>query len=104
MNATLITELILQDMRHYQLVFKLEAEDIAMEEHDSNIVEVVAELMGLLPKSSSDQFVSLYISYMEQAHTHPVCGTGRHLMPLAMQCYQSLLSCIDIEKRTGALT
>lgn len=97
-TKTLIVHLLLQDLRHTQLLLLLEKEERDMEEHYLDIMQVVSRLMGV--EEVSDQFVSLYVWFMDEAANYPVAGRGESLRQLAEQCYDMLVSCLEIERRT----
>lgn len=97
-TKNLIIHLLLQDLRHTQLLLLLEKEGRDMEAHYLDIVLVVSRLMGA--EEVSDQFVSLYVWFMDEAANYPVAGRGESLQELAEQCYTMLVCCLEIERRT----
>lgn len=99
---SLLTHLILQDLRHHQLILLLESEGRDTELHHLDILSTVAALMGLPEQEITDQFAGIYTSYLEEAGRYEVTGRGDSLLHLARQCYTLLVACVEIEKRNAA--
>ena len=87
----LIIELIKQDMRHYQLILKLQDAGLDVEMHFLEISKVVAGLMGI--SETSDQWMETYISFLEQAPKFGITANGEMLKGLAEECYRVVLAC-----------
>lgn len=97
----LIISLILQDLRHYQLTAALTKVGLDANLHDLEIMEAVAQLMGINPDDISDHWGELYFSYVQRAPEFEVCCLGEALQPLAEECYEVLTACLSIEHQKG---
>jgi len=93
-NRELIISLILQDLRHYQLTAALAKVGLDADLHDLEIMEAVAELMGIARDGISDQWGELYFSYVHRAPDYDVSIRGRSLEFLAEECYDVLVACM----------
>lgn len=87
----LIKELILADLRHSQLIFGLEALQLApMDYHFLNLYQLVANWMGFRSDGEMDIFMEIYQSFMYQSTSVPVSQHGLDLKPIASQCFLAL--------------
>jgi hypothetical protein len=94
---TLIKELILADLRHSQLIFGLEALQLApMDYHFLNLYQLIANWMGFRSDEELDTFMEIYQSYMYKSTSFPVSQHGMNLKPLVDECFLAL--------RTKAIT
>lgn len=90
---TLIKELILADLRHSQLIFGLEALQLApMDYHFLNLYQLIASWMGFRTDEEMDAFMEIYQSFMYKSTSYPVSQHGLDLKPLAEECYEALLT------------
>lgn len=90
---TLIKELILADLRHSQLIFGLEALQLApMDYHFLNLYQLIASWMGFRTDEELDGFMEIYQSYMYKSTSYPVSQHGLDLKTLAKECYEALLT------------
>lgn len=96
-SKKIIIELIRQNMRHYQFIWRLEQLGMDMDNHYLDLCRSVARLMGLPQRKLSDAFVDTYCIYMEEAAPLPLTGTGEYLEPLAKKCFEELRRVISIE-------
>lgn len=88
---TLIKELILADLRHSQLIFGLEALQLApMDYHFLNLYQLIASWMGYRSDEEMDSFMETYQCFMYKSTSYPVSQAGLELKPLAEDCYESL--------------
>jgi hypothetical protein len=95
----LILQLLIQDMRHYQLIHLLKKKGMNTDLHYLEIVTLVGNLMGASPGKLSDLFVGLYMSFMEEAAFYKITGRGENLQILAEHGYGMLKCCLEIEGR-----
>ena len=94
-NQKLITALLLQDMKHNQLVLGIEQLGFVSDDyHTLQIYDIVAELMGLQPGKISNKWSDIYLSYMKKVVHYDIEPMGKNLVSLAKECYQKLLACI----------
>lgn len=88
-----IKELILADLRHSQLIFGLEALQLApMDYHFLSLYQLIASWMGFRTDEELDSFMEIYQSYMYKSTSYPVSQHGLDLKPLAEECYEALLT------------
>lgn len=96
-NKELIIQLIQVDLKHNQLTEGLRHLGLDDEEkYNLNLLPVVAQLMGIPKGGSIPQWDHIYISFLEEAHQHPVSILGEELYPIAEKCYEMLYDCIEI--------
>ena len=97
MNKDLfIEELILQDLRHMQLIYGLEA--IGFNEEGFYNLELsasIAELMGAGDDESIDLFNSVYWENIKKCKDLDMVFLGENLRPLAKECYLELKRQLD---------
>ena len=87
----LIEKLILADLRHSQLIFGLEALQLApMDYHFLNLYQLVANWMGFRSDGEMDIFMEIYQSFMYESTSIPVSQHGLDLKPMASQCFLAL--------------
>ena len=103
-NEELIIILILQDLKHNQLTYGLQKLCLEPEIHCLEIIEVVAQLMGIEKEKISDQFREIYYSFLKQAPDIKISANGEELKPLAEKCYYLISSCQEIEERSKKFT
>lgn len=79
-------------MQHSQLVLNLE--NIGLEDRvgvfDINLLEIVAQLMGIKKTEIGDEWMETYLSFMYEATKYIVTRNGTSLKPLAEKCYEEL--------------
>jgi hypothetical protein len=86
----LIIELILQDLKHNQLVVGLERLNLDVGYcHYLGILELIQKLMGV-SDGSMDDFSATYMGYMQRCMEYPISQSGEELRELARECYKSL--------------
>lgn len=87
----LIKELILADLRHSQLIFGLEALQLApLDFHFLNLYQLIANWMGFRTDEELDVFMEIYQSFMYQSTVIPVSQHGEDLKPLSSRCFLAL--------------
>lgn len=91
--------MIKQDMKHNQLLNGLEKLQLVTEAHSLEILDVVAEMMGISADNASEEWMQIYISFLEDAGQYAITARGEGLLPLAERCYDMLLACKEIEDR-----
>ncbi len=93
MNMTLdelIIELILQDLKHNQLILGLDRLNLdAGYCHYLGILDLLQKLMGI-PDDLIDEFSATYMAAMHRSLEFPISRSGEELRPLAMECYEKL--------------
>lgn len=88
----LIIRLLVNDMKHEQLLTGLHRLGFESDLHGSNLCDVVAELMGKRRGMQGEEWQTLYVQFMEKAGSYTITGNGHNLLPLAEQCYECLAS------------
>lgn len=93
----LLTLLILQDMRHHQLISLLAKAGLDHDLHDLQIMEIVTEMMGITETSPlRDQWGELYYTFLERSTGYEITKLGRTLETLAGECYETLVACAEM--------
>ena len=95
-----VINLIKQDLKHKQLTSGLQNIRLDADLHTLEVIDIVAELMGIEKDKIGDQWADTYFSFLNQAHQLAVSEKAEELYPLAEECYNLLLACKNIEKRT----
>ncbi|WP_215224474.1 hypothetical protein [Echinicola shivajiensis] len=86
----LIRELILQDLKHNQLIKGLDILDLdAGHRHHLGIMDLVKRLMEV-PAHLENDFLDTYMSFMNRCLDYPISSLGEELRELAEECYKSL--------------
>ena len=86
----LIKTLILQDLKHCQLVYGLDQLHLdAGFRHFLGIMDLIRQLMDI-PESEANQFYDTYSSYMQNCMNYPISSNGEELIPVAEECFLSL--------------
>ncbi|MDR7131272.1 hypothetical protein J2X69_003633 [Algoriphagus sp. 4150] len=87
----LIEDLILQDLRHMQLIYGLESIGLTEEGfHSLDLCFSIAELMGMRGEESIDRFYQVYKEHIEKCRELEMTYSRENLLPLAKECYQEL--------------
>ncbi|MFO7823959.1 MAG: hypothetical protein R6V72_08465 [Cyclobacterium sp.] len=93
MNMTLdklIIELILQDLKHNQLILGLDRLNLdAGYCHYLGILDLIQRLMGI-PEEFMDDFSTTYVGYMQRCLEFPITRSGEELRELAVEGYEDL--------------
>ena len=83
----LVIELILQDLKHNQLIYGLDRLNLdAGYCHFLGILDLVQRLMEV-PEERMDWFADTYMDAMHHSLDFPITRSGEELRPLAMECY-----------------
>ncbi len=86
----LIIELILQDLKHNQLISGLDRLNLdAGYCHFLGIMDLIQKLMGI-PDDLIDEFSGTYMTAMHRSLGFPISRSGEELRQLAMECYENL--------------
>ncbi len=86
----LIIELILQDLKHNQLILGLDRLNLdAGYCHFLGILDLIQRLMGV-QVNEMDEFSATYMAAMDRSQEFPISRSGDELRPLAMECYKHL--------------
>ena len=87
----LIVDLILQDLRHMQLIYGLEAIGLTEEGFYSlDLCFCIAELMGVRGEESIDKLYKVYRVHIEKCRDLEITCSRENLRTLAKECYQQL--------------
>lgn len=86
-NKELIIHLILQHMRHVQLISLLEKAGFDFEDKLLDISTVVAGMMGIPKDEITDQWLDRYVDFLDMASAYAWDAKGDQLRPLAEICY-----------------
>jgi hypothetical protein len=98
-TKSIIISLILQDMRHNQLLRGLKKAKLNTDFHSLEIIDIVELLMEVTKEPENDNWVKTYISFMEEASKQSITDRGLEMLPLAEECYRLLIACQNIEQR-----
>lgn len=85
--------LILQDMRHYQLILlleRLQLPGVDIENHHLDLAGVLAQLLGLPRAQVPDAWMDVYLQYLSRAAGFPITGNGAPLRSLAQECFAEM--------------
>ena len=97
-NKELIISLIQQDLKHNQLTTGLTLIGHDSEIYSLEIVDIVAQLMGIDKDEISDQWADIYFSFFDQAHHYEVSEKALELKVLATRCFEKLAAIMEYEK------
>ncbi|HBF21803.1 MAG: hypothetical protein CMI36_15230 [Owenweeksia sp.] len=98
-NKDLTIRLIQAYLKHNQLISALESIHLdTAGMYFINLVEIVAQLMGI-EGEKSDQWFTIYDSYMEHSYNYQVEDRGDNLLPVAEDCYNHLAACLQVEQK-----
>lgn len=84
-----LISLIVQDMRHHQLIIRLQEAGLQVDRHYLEIVDIVCRLMRV--DESCDGWLCIYQNYMDRSVDYEISYDGHSLLPLAIECYEMLL-------------
>ncbi|WP_215225019.1 hypothetical protein [Echinicola shivajiensis] len=86
----LIKTLILQDLKHCQLLYGLDRLNLdAGYCHFLSILDLISKLMEISDDDVND-FIETYMLFMNKCMDYPLSKTGEELKPLAEECYMVL--------------
>lgn len=75
----IIITLIQQDLKHHQLTNGLRSMGFNSDLHTLNIIEVVADLIGVSEEEISEIWMDSYFSFLDQAHLYLKEGRSYYL-------------------------
>lgn len=92
MNKELLIEnLIMQDLRHMQLIYGLESIGFTEESfHSLDLCFIIAEMMGIIGEESIDRFFLVYRDQLSKCKELDMEGNRENLRPLAKESYLKL--------------
>jgi hypothetical protein len=92
MNKELLIEnLIMQDLRHMQLIYSLESIGFTEESfHSLDLYFIIAGLMGFRGEESIDRFYLVYWDQRRKCKDMDMIGNRENLRPLAKEIYLKL--------------
>jgi len=86
-NKQLVIQLIIQDMKHEQLVGGLQQLGFQTDLHGSDISAIVAQLLGISENNITNDWLDVYMSFIRQSRQYTITDTGTSLLSLAETCY-----------------
>lgn len=89
----IILHLLIQDMKHEQLLHALRKAGFKNEVHDMDLSGVVCQLMGIPETDMTWEWSDTYMRFMRQARQYEITGNTQSLQTLAESCYGFLLAC-----------
>lgn len=90
-KESFIEELILQDLRHMQLIYGLESIGLSEDGfHSLELSYCIAELMGMRGDEFIDRFSSVYWGQIEKCKELEMTYSRENLSHLAKECYLEL--------------
>ncbi len=90
----LITRIILQDLKHNQLIKSLR--DLGFDDsgvYSLDLLSIVASLLGIPEEKLSEHWVATYQNLMDKSTSLPISDLGTELRELAEEGYHLLESC-----------
>lgn len=100
-NKSLIIQLIVQDMKHEQLIGGLSNLGLQPDLHRLDICLIVADLMGLSDTNMPSDWMETYMDFLGHAECYEITGDGKNLVPLAEVCYSFLMKCVERSEVAG---
>jgi hypothetical protein len=97
-HSELVIRLLVQDMKHEQLLDALNKLGFETDRHTLDLFNIIAELMGIAENQASWAWSDIYMEYMNKALLYPVTLDGESLVPLAKECYEKLVKCMEQER------
>jgi hypothetical protein len=98
-NKNLIIQLLIQDMKHEQLIAALRKLGFESDVHGLKILEIIAGLMGIAEEEITWEWSEGYVDFMCQVRKYKIKGNGENLLPLAEACYKFLSACAEREEK-----
>jgi hypothetical protein len=101
-SKELITRIILQDLKHNQLIKGLR--DLGFDDsgvYSLDLLSIVAGIQEIPEESLSEQWVAIYQNLMDKATSLPVSALGTELRELAEEGYALLEACRRVEAAVG---
>lgn len=94
----LITRILLQDLKHNQLIKALR--DLGFDDsgvYSLDLLSIVAGIQEIPEEGLSEQWVAIYQRLMDKATSLPVSALGTELRELAEEGYELLVACRRVE-------
>jgi|GEM_PF-3897106 len=92
----LLEEMILADLKHSQLLFGLTNIGLdPMDNHYLGICDLIACFIGVVTDEEKDRFMEIYMDFMHQSSTFPVCPRNEALRGVSKKCLDDLLKVFD---------
>lgn len=96
-NKSLILQLLICEMKHEQLLMGLQHAGFDITGRSLDIMDVVAELMGIPYDDLTDEWGMLYVSFMRKVRPWGMDGEEEYLKGYADACYTFLRDCWERE-------
>jgi hypothetical protein len=96
-NKPLILQLLICDLKHEQLLLGLKQAGFNTDLRSLDIMDVVAELMGIPYDDLSDEWGMIYVSFMRKVRAYGLEGEEEYLKAYADACYVFLKECWERE-------
>jgi len=97
-NQNLIIQLLIQNMKHEQLMKGLSRLGFHSEKYNMDLSGIVAELMGIPEIEMSWNWFYIYMDFLKKAGEYKTIDEGKNLLTLAETCYKQLTTCAQAEK------
>jgi hypothetical protein len=97
-HRNLIIQLLVQDMKHEQLINGLSTLGFESDFHSLELFFIIAELMGINKEQVSHNWTDTYMGFMQQVNNYPITKNGENLLPLAEACYHFLQTSTEKKK------
>lgn len=88
----LIIQLIQQDMKHQYLVESICKAGFEAQDQHLDILKIVAQLMGIAPHAITDEWIAIYMKYLDASSCRFEEITNETLREHAVTCYAMLLN------------
>lgn len=100
-NKHLILQLLICELKHEQLLLGLQQAGFNIDGRSLDIMEVVAELMGIPYDELTDEWGMIYTGFMRKVRPYGMEGEEAYMQAYADACYTFLLDCREREVRYG---
>lgn len=88
-NKEIIIELIVQDLRYNQYTAALRKLGIEIYSFELDFVTITMKLLGI--QECTDEWLELYVSFLNRCEEFDMIPLGKNLYPLAEECYNALI-------------
>ncbi len=96
-NEQIIIDLIVQDLKHSQLLYGLESIGLdGLSMHHLAILEIIYKLMHIPKEKTNHYLEETYASFMNRSLDYTITPNGESLEPLAKECYFRIKYLIDL--------
>jgi hypothetical protein len=100
-HKNLILQLLICDLKHEQLLLGLQQAGFNIDLRSLDIMDAVAELMGIPYDDVSDAWCTIYVGFMRKVRPYGEEGEEEYLRAYADACYVFLRDCWKKEVSTG---